>query len=86
MDIWRCKGSARIPLAFDVVITDHHMPKLNGLELVTRLRDIAFPGKILVFSSELSPTVHAAYADLKVPKVLHKPMLPSYLRQVLAEL
>src|SRR4051812_43891476 len=42
---------------FDLVITDHHMPVMNGLELVTRLREEKFPGKIMVFSSELSDAV-----------------------------
>src|SRR5688500_6983839 len=35
--------------AFDLVITDHHMPNLNGLEFVTQLRELNFPGKIMVF-------------------------------------
>src|SRR5688500_7235510 len=39
--------------AFDLVITDHHMPNMNGLEFVTGLRQRSFPGKIMVFSSEL---------------------------------
>src|SRR5215216_2885501 len=30
--------------AFDLVITDHHMPKVNGLELVMQLRTLGFPG------------------------------------------
>src|SRR5215207_10803956 len=36
--------------AFDLVITDHHMPNMNGLELVLKLRELGFPGKIMVFS------------------------------------
>ena len=43
--------------AFDLVITDHHMPNMNGLEFVTQLRKHSFPGKIMVFSSELSESV-----------------------------
>jgi two-component system chemotaxis response regulator CheY len=74
------------PAAFDVVITDHHMPNMNGLELVTRLRTLPFRGKIIVFSSELSPEVSAAYHKLQVDKVLQKPVLPSELRQLLAKL
>src|SRR4051794_39441053 len=40
---------------FDLVITDHHMPFMNGPELVQNLRGLSYNGKIMVFSSELSP-------------------------------
>ncbi|HXP34076.1 MAG TPA: response regulator, partial [Chthoniobacterales bacterium] len=33
---------------FDVVITDHRMPRMTGLQLVGRLREQNFGGKILV--------------------------------------
>ena len=72
--------------AFDLLITDHHMPEMNGLELVTALRALPFRGKIIVFSSELSASVTDAYHALKVDLVLAKPIFPSVLRQVLAEL
>ncbi|MBL9212201.1 MAG: response regulator [Opitutaceae bacterium] len=71
---------------FDLVITDHHMPNLNGLELVTRLREIVFPGRIMVFSSELGDLVTRQYQALKVDRILYKPVFPSMLRAVLAEL
>jgi CheY-like chemotaxis protein len=71
---------------FDLVITDHHMPAMNGLELVRGLRAMAFPGKILVFSSELNPKVAAEYRELGVDGILFKPVFPSVLRQTLAEL
>jgi two-component system, chemotaxis family, chemotaxis protein CheY len=71
---------------FDLVITDHHMPKMNGLELVTRLREQAFAGKIMVFSSELSSAVAAGYQQQRVDRVLYKPVYPSVLRQTLNEL
>ncbi len=71
------------PNDFDLVITDHHMPQMNGLEFVKQLRAIAFPGRILVFSSELSLTVHQAYEKLGVDRILQKPVLPSELRAIL---
>ncbi len=71
---------------FDLVITDHHMPNMNGLELVLRLRELKFPGKIMVFSSELSSAVAADYTRLKVDRILYKPVYPTALRQVLHEL
>lgn len=71
---------------FDLVITDHHMPNMNGLELVTRLREQEFKGRIMVFSSELSGSVAAEYTRLKVDRILYKPVYPSMLRQIIAEL
>jgi len=75
------------PGDFDVLITDHHMPKMNGLELIGALRrSQRFTGKIVVFCSELSPQVSAAYASLRVDTFLKKPVLPSALREVLTRL
>ena len=74
------------PSAYDLVITDHHMPNLTGLELVTQLRALNFRGKIIVFSSELSQNVGAAYRHLNVDYVLPKPIFPATLRALLTTL
>lgn len=72
--------------SFDVVITDHHMPVMNGLELVRKLRGQNFPGKILVFTSELSSEVRDAYHQLGVEYLLPKPIFPSTLQAILSSL
>jgi two-component system, chemotaxis family, chemotaxis protein CheY len=72
--------------SFDLVITDHHMPNMTGLALVTALRNMNFAGKIVVFSSELSPAIAAEYQRLKVDRILFKPVFPSVLRLAIAEL
>lgn len=74
------------PLAFDLVLTDHHMPNMNGLQLVEELRAMNYPGKIVVFSSDLRQSIHDAYVVFKVDRILPKPIFPSELRRVLAEL
>jgi two-component system chemotaxis response regulator CheY len=74
------------PAAFDVVITDHQMPNMNGLELVSRLRSLPFLGKILLFTSGLNDDVREAYQRLKVDNMLNKPVFPAELRQALAAL
>jgi CheY-like chemotaxis protein len=73
-------------VAFDLLLTDHHMPVMNGIELVMAVKALRFPGKIIVFSSELQPAVAAYYRQLGVDHILAKPILPSELRRILAEL
>lgn len=74
------------PAGFDLLITDHHMPRLNGLELVRRARAVDYPGKIIVFSSELSPLVHEEYRRLHVDLLLPKPIFPLTFRLMLRQL
>jgi two-component system, chemotaxis family, chemotaxis protein CheY len=74
------------PHAFDLVVTDHHMPRMNGLELVMQLRQTAYRGKIMVFSSELNPAIATEYRKLGVDRIMFKPVYPSFLRQAIAEM
>jgi two-component system chemotaxis response regulator CheY len=74
------------PAGYDVVITDHHMPTISGLELVAQLRTLRFPGKIIVFSSELSTEVDDSYRRYEVDHILPKPIFPSDLRAIFAAL
>jgi CheY-like chemotaxis protein len=74
------------PGAYDLLITDHYMPRMTGLELVANVRHIGFAGRIMVFSSEMNPSIAADYHKLNVDRVLFKPVYPSFLRQVVAEL
>lgn len=71
---------------YDLVITDHHMPEMNGLELVRRLREQTFKGKVMVFSSEISPVIQDKYRQLAVDRILPKPIFPAQLRNSLREL
>lgn len=61
------------PGGFDLLITDHSMPRMNGIELVKRLREAGFRGRILVLSAHLSPENRAAYEALGVDGLLPKP-------------
>ena len=57
----------------------------SGLAILHELRSL-FRGKILVFSSELSENIAAEYRKLGVDRILYKPVYPSVIREVLAEL
>jgi two-component system chemotaxis response regulator CheY len=72
--------------SFDLVITDHHMPNLNGLEFVRGLRVLGYRGRIMVFSSELSNAVAAEYRAIGVHRILYKPVYPSVMREAIAEM
>jgi two-component system chemotaxis response regulator CheY len=74
------------PNAYDVVITDHHMPTVSGLALVARLRELNYKGRIIVFSSELSEAVDRSYRNFQVDFILPKPVFPSELRALFATL
>jgi CheY-like chemotaxis protein len=71
---------------FDVVITDHRMPRLGGLELVRRLKAQNFGGKILVLSAHLGDEEIAAYEKLGVDMMMSKPFDFDELQQVMAVL
>lgn len=71
---------------FDLVLTDHHMPRMNGLELVTQLRAMNYPGRIVVLSSEIGPSAETEYRRLQVDAILYKPVYPAMLRKVMAQL
>lgn len=57
---------------FDVVVTDHQMPTLNGLELVELLRQASFPGRIVVYSSSLTPSLLDRYRAFGVTSFVTK--------------
>lgn len=81
-----CERLLQGPDDFDLLITDHHMPVMNGLDLVRAVRQMPFAGRIIVFSSELDPLVHDEYVALHVDQVLAKPVRPAALRRLLAEM
>jgi len=71
---------------FDVIITDHRMPRAGGLELVRKLRARKYAGKIVVLSGHLSPENIGTYEELDVDEVVGKPIDSVELREVVAHL
>lgn len=71
---------------FDVVITDHRMPRAGGLELVRKLRARNYTGKIVVLSAHLSPENIGTYEELDVDEVVGKPLDSTELRELIADL
>jgi CheY-like chemotaxis protein len=75
-----------MPRPFDVIITDHRMPSMTGLQLVRRLRAQNFGGKILVLSAHLSDEDIRAYEELKVDMLMSKPFDFDELQEAMAVL
>ena len=59
--------------AYDVLITDNDMPRMNGLNLVRELRRIKNPIRIVVTSGYLESEVEAEYRALGIERFLPKP-------------
>jgi len=70
----------------DLLITDHSMPRMRGLELVRRLRDRSYRGKVVVLSAHLSQQTRAAYNSSGVDAVMRKPFDVDALRETIGEL
>ena len=71
---------------FDVIITDHRMPRSGGLELVRKLRQRNYRGKVVVLSAYLSPEHIGTYEELAVDEIVSKPFDSAELREVIAGL
>jgi CheY-like chemotaxis protein len=74
------------PDAIDLLITDHHMPGMDGIELVQAVLARRLSCRVLVFCSALSRDVQEAYRQCAVDRFLYKPVLPSDLRRVIREI
>jgi len=57
---------------FDVVVTEHQLPRLDGLGLVERLRNAHYPGRIVVLGASLGPAETKAYRYFAVDAILRK--------------
>jgi len=69
------------PTPFDLIITDHVMPGLTGLDLVQRLRKKDFVGEIIVLSGYGGKNVEQGYKQLEVAGFMKKPFNLADLRQ-----
>ncbi|MFA6978324.1 MAG: PAS domain S-box protein [Ignavibacteriaceae bacterium] len=59
-----------------LVISDHTMPKMNGIELVKRLKNSSIKGKpqIIILSGDIGKPETLAYNDMGVEYVFQKPV------------
>ena len=64
---------------YELVITDHHMPKLTGLSLITRLREVSIKAPCILISSTLPESESTLTKMIDPGAVLTKPFKPAVL-------
>jgi two-component system chemotaxis response regulator CheY len=69
---------------YDLLITDHRMPRMDGLTLVRHLRDADFPGKILILAGTIGSNANQIYSQFHIDGIVRKPILPSDLIETIA--
>ena len=74
------------PDHYHILITDHLMPKISGLELLEQLPRNTFKGEVIVISGYLTPEIEAKYRELGVATILQKPFKVGELRQAVEEM
>lgn len=62
------------PEGFDVVISDHDMPGLTGLELVRQAQAHGCAARFIIFSGSMRADLAECYAELGVTRHLAKPV------------
>lgn len=75
-----CRGQEALdrytadPHSFDVLVTTHGAPPASGLGLVARLRELGFPGAVIVVAPMLTADDYAAYQALGAAAVIQSPV------------
>lgn len=66
----------------DLIITDYHMPMMNGLELIAEVRGRDISTRIILITAYSSAEVHDAAQRLNIDHYLTKPVPLTLLRQL----
>jgi PAS domain S-box-containing protein len=76
----------RDPYAFDLVVTDHTMPRMTGLELACHLCAVRADLPVILYSGYTDLIAEDKLAACGVAALVHKPVDPDALRALLARL
>lgn len=71
---------------YDLLITDISMPKLNGIELINRIRQINAFIPIMVISGKLNHELIDDLRKMSVKYILPKPIKPVDFRNMIGQL
>lgn len=73
-------------LQYHILITDHAMPEVSGLQLMGRLRATGFRGKTVVLSAFLTRDLRESYQALGADCLISKPFDLADLRKAVENL
>lgn len=68
--------------AYDLLITDHEMPRLTGLKLIERLRTVSIEPPCILISGNLPGTDDMLMKIVHPGAILEKPFLPGRLMEL----
>jgi two-component system, response regulator YesN len=66
----------------DLIITDYHMPVMNGLELLAQVRGRQIASRVILITAYSSPELYDAAQRLRVDHYLTKPVPLTLLRHL----
>lgn len=71
---------------FDGMIVDYRLPKMNGLQLISQLRDSGIETPAILMSGNFDADVRARADQLSAMEILRKPCHPKLLLETLIRL
>jgi PAS domain S-box-containing protein len=75
-ELFQRRGGAK---EFDIVLADYNMPRLNGTELLQRIKSTGFTGRVVIVSGYLAPEKLDELIRLGADAVMKKPFTPGKL-------
>ena len=70
---------------FDLMLLDIWMPRMNGLEVLTEIRDLAMRPRVLILTSDDTPATLLAAVREQAHRLLKKPVDPELLVETVQE-
>ena len=75
----------------DLILSDLNMPRLDGVELINRLRDMAYTGPIVIISGTFDVVITMAQElagehQLNIAGTIYKPFSADKLDEIIAEM